>query len=120
MLSGPAWSETPATLTEFIDRSVTFDVSQCSQKCKICEVTCEEVTTLVIHGKDNTPCLSLKKWSPPFQRLQCRGARLVKCGFTSVSDYVSVWLQAPTIEPTVEHPQVTIDRVLVHTPSEHK
>jgi len=42
------------------------------------------------------------------------------CDSCGVSDYFSVWLQAPTIEATVERPEVTIDRVLVHTPSEHK
>lgn len=50
VVSGPAWSQTPATLNEFVDRSVVFDVQHCSQKCKICEVVCEEVRPPVFLG----------------------------------------------------------------------
>ena len=40
----PEWSDTPATPSEYVDRSIILDVENCKQKCKICNVDCGEVT----------------------------------------------------------------------------
>jgi carbonic anhydrase len=67
--NGPVYEGGSTVLTEYVDRSFTVNVQQCTQACKICDAVCEE---------------------------------------------------GPAIAGTSEHKPMVLDRIVFHTPSEHK